>query len=100
MLTLLAAVLALAFASCAGGVKLVKFELPESPTAEIGSEYTLPAADVADSEGTRLFPDVEVKDAEGNEVEVNNNKFYVSKLSGYSARYTVTYGKGLTESRE
>ena len=41
MLTLLAAVLALAFASCAGGVKLVKFELPESPTAEIGSEYTL-----------------------------------------------------------
>lgn len=100
VLTLLAAVLALAFASCAGGVKLVKFELPESPTAEIGSEYTLPAADVADSEGTRLFPDVEVKDAEGNEVEVNNNKFYVSKLSGYSARYTVTYGKGLTESRE
>ena len=99
---LVAAFAALGLAACnvsvdgdsgsgSGGSVTLDFEVAAELTAEVGNYFSVPDANCIDSAGNMYFPKVQVLNAAGEEVLVEDSRFFVLDVGEYRIRYSVEF---------
>ena len=92
---ILTAVMAMGLGACtqtgSGDEPVLNFEVEETLIAEVGEYFEIPSPVCTDEEGNRYFADVDVYDEDGENVLVEDGKFFVLSVGDYVLKYSVDF---------